>query len=242
MNKTETEVLLERVNLTVEEVYDIIRKGVTSRYKTMKQLRASTTIDDLVQDVFAFYLDEMASVGEPRLKHYIEKYNNREHIINLIKHTSYQLPVYYARTKEVSYCCDTLSFDFVYSLNDRMVSFSEMVADQKIDTQPFYRIMDEDFYEFLRRELEDANFNILKAAYLKHRRINKSILLSIDVFNEIYSKARDKTTVQLGIIKDLCGGYKAKELRHKYTSFRANLDIIKKVLKDTIKKYEYESA
>ena len=242
MNKTETEVLLERVNLSIEEVYEIIRKGVASRYKTMKQLRACTTVDDLVQDVLEFYLEEMASVGEPRLKHYIEKYNDKEHIINLIKQTSYQLPVYYARTKEVSYSCDTLSFDFVYTLNDKEVAFSEMIADQKRDTQPFCRVMDEDFYEFLRRELEDVNFNLIKAAYLKRRRIENSILLSIDVFNKLYTEAHNKTITQLNIVKDLCDGYKPKELKHKYKSFRANLDIIRNVLRNVISKYGNESA
>ena len=89
MDRTETETLLEGINLTMNEIYTTIKNSIAWRYKTVSQLWGYTTVDDMAQEVLLYYLSVMRSTGEIRLNHYIKKYNDRQHIINMLKQTSY---------------------------------------------------------------------------------------------------------------------------------------------------------
>lgn len=236
MSKTETEVLLERINLSIPEVYDIIKRGVTSRYNSMRQLKTCTTVDDLTQNVLLFYLDKMETANDIRLNHYIKKYNDREHIINLIKQTSYQLPIYYARTQEVINISKTCSLDYEYCIDNHYVAFGEFVEDVKASKQITNNVMHKDFMMILKKELQRINYKIIKNNRLKH--INRK-----NRHTEKYSilgmrkTALENTEIQLNIIKDLCDGYKQKELRKRHRAFSSNLQIIRGALKTIIYKY-----
>lgn len=233
--KTETEVLLERINLTMEEVYDIVRKGVASRYNSIKMLRSCTTVDDLTQKVLLYYMDEMP-IGDIRLNHYIKKYNNKEHIVNLIRQTSYQLPVNYANSQEALNICKTYSLDYSYYLNDSYVEFGEMVEDVKASREIFDNLMLEDFKSVLRKELNRINLKLLKKSRQNKYKVNKLDIKK--VLPELKATAKEKTDLQMQIIQDLCDGYTAGEIRKKKVNFIKNIQIIRGALKTIISKYQ----
>lgn len=234
--KTETEVLMERINLTMEEVYDVVRKGVASRYNSIKMLRACTTVDDLTQKVILYYLDEMP-IGDRRLDHYIKKYNNKQHIINLIRQTSYQLPVSYAKSQEAINQCKMLSLDYGYYLNDSYLEFGEIVEDVKATREIFDNLMLEDFKSILRKELNRVNLKLLKQARQNICRVNKLNLKK--VLPELQATAKEKTDMQMQLIQYMCDGYTAVEARKKgIINVNKNIKIIKSVLKTVVNKYQ----
>ena len=58
-NTNNTEELLKTIDLTLDEIYKIIKEGVTRRYSSFGQLRSLTTPDDMAQEVLLYYLSTM---------------------------------------------------------------------------------------------------------------------------------------------------------------------------------------
>ena len=73
---TETEELLKGIDMSIEDIYDIMRKGVANRYRMVSQLWGYETVDDMVNSLWLYYLSPMKSTGEIRLHYYIKKYND----------------------------------------------------------------------------------------------------------------------------------------------------------------------
>ena len=72
LNITETEQLLNNIGMSIEDVNDIVKKGVANRFRTMSQLWGYDTVDDLAQITLLYYLSPMKNTGETRLNYYIK--------------------------------------------------------------------------------------------------------------------------------------------------------------------------
>lgn len=226
MNKTETEELLETINLSMDDIYNIAKLGVAQRYKNIARLWNYNTVEDTVQDVITYYLSTMESTGQIRLNYYIKKYHNREHVVNLIKQTSYQLPIRYLKRKELTHM--SVSLDIVVD-NEHNTTLLDTIEDPKSENR-FIDIDTKSFLENVLRELDLINYDRVRNLYAKYF-VKRSLLLDIDTYLYVYSKAQDKTDKQLDIILDLYSGCAIKELKQKYQNFKVDYGIIKEAVK-----------
>lgn len=233
MNKTETEKLLETINLSMDDIYNIAKLGVAQRYKNITKLWNYNTVDDTVQDVITYYLSTMESTGDIRLNYYIKKYQNREHIVNLIKQTSYQLPLRYLKRKELTHLPLSLDITVEETSNKTLL---DTIIDPKGEYD-FNTIETKDFIESVLRELDNINYDRVRKLYSKYF-AKRSLLLNVNTYLYVYSKAQDKTDKQLDIIMDLYSGKAVKELQEKYQNFRAEY----KIIKDAVKKVLLDSG
>ena len=224
-NTNNTEELLKTIDLTLDDVYNIIKEGVKSRYKSFKDLRSLTTPDDMTQEVLLYYLSTMKSTGDIRLNHYIKKYQDRQHIINLIKQTSYQLPIYLLRSKEAINKSVSLSLPLRQFEGNTL---EDMIADNQAEQAIYSNITDKELTDLLRDELNTLNIYALKQKYnsaitKKYNEYNLPFLL--DTANMV--KAYNRTLVQLQIVKDLCAGYSKSFVSNKYKTYKEDIEIIK---------------
>lgn len=225
MNKTETEILLESIDTTLDEVTTIVKNCVAWKYKTMPQLWGYETVEDMSQKVLVYLLSTMKSTGDIRLNHYIKKYNDKKHILNLIRQSALQLPLYTLRSAELKH--KPLSFQIELPNNgyDSADTLLDILIDEKASTEIENRLFREDFMQLLIDELNKANFYILKSTAT-----NTELPFLFDTTN--YVKICNRTKTQLAIIQDLYNGYKKKELAQKYSNFKDHLAVVKQVLSE----------
>lgn len=233
--KTETETLLESINLSIDDVYAIIKKGVSARNKSIEQLHNYTSIEDMTQDVLAYYLSVMQSTNDIRLNYYIRKYHDREHIINLIKQSSYQYPLELLRKQDFKSNATALSlYNIVADKDGPVYLIDTLEAKDDYIAKLMVRLNDEKFLDDLTNSLMETNFELLKNDYIKHEQSHAveklPFLLNVKNFTFTYSYALKRTKQQLCIIKDFLWGFTKKELAKKYAQFKKDLIIIKKVL------------
>lgn len=240
MDRTETETLLEGINLTMNEIYTTIKNSIAWRYKTVSQLWGYTTVDDMAQEVLLYYLSVMRSTGEIRLNHYIKKYNDRQHIINMLKQTSYQLPIYTLRSTGMKHKPLSLQVEIKLE-NDYTTTLEECIEDPKAHTEITKDLLREDFLKVLIEELNTINFNILKTEYLEKKKkevvqFNASNLpFLLDTKNCL--KATSRTKTQIRILKDLVKGCTKAELAKKYDTYKKDMEIIKTAFLGRMKSY-----
>ena len=226
-NTNNTEELLKTIDLTLEDVYRIIMEGVKSRYKSFGALREITTPDDMTQEVLVYYLSIMKSTGDIRLNYYIKKFQDRQHIVNLIKQTAYQLPLYTLKSKyavnkplslQIPYC-----FDF--NNTETMTTLEDIIPDAYAEQDIYTNVTDKELNELLREELNRLNICRLKQTYNVNSYDECNLPFLLDTSN--YVKATEKTIIQLQIIKDLCDGCSKSSLTKKYKTFKEDLEIIR---------------
>ena len=226
-NTNNTEELLKTIDLTLDEIYKIIKEGVTRRYSSFGQLRSLTTPDDMAQEVLLYYLSTMKSTGDIRLNHYIKKYQDRQHIINLIKQTSYQLPLYTLRSKEA--VNQPLSLQMYYKSpefsNSDGLTLEEIIPSENAESDIYNNVTNKELLELLREELNRLNICRLRQSYKVNSYDEFNLPFLLDTSN--YIKASEKTEVQLRIIKDLSEGCSKNSLSKKYASFREDMEIIR---------------
>lgn len=232
-NTNDTEELLKAIDLTLDDVMKIIEEGVKKRYGAFKSLREITTADDLKQDVFLYYFSKMKSTGDVRINYYIKKYNDREHIINLIKQTAYQFPILQAQSVKAKNFFATLSLDEkIGDINDRPKTILDITPDKRAEAEIYSNVTSAELMQLLRDELNDLNISNLKQQYLKEtkelRYSEYNLPFILDTEN--YIKANNRTLIQLQIVKDLCDGYPKKSLIEKYNSYKEDIEIIKRAL------------
>lgn len=218
LNITETEQLLNNIGMSIEDVNDIVKKGVANRFRTMSQLWGYDTVDDLAQITLLYYLSPMKNTGETRLNYYIKKYNDKNHIENQIRFSAYQMPLSQARRKEIknkpiSYDQDVGNDNYLLSIKD---SYYDEHATLKIEDN----LMLDDLFTELTEELNQINLDCLKKKSKKD-----SLSFIIDMNN--YIKAYNQTKIQLAIVKDLYYGYKRCELNKKYNNYDRQMSIIR---------------
>ena len=162
ITKTETEQLLNDIDMSIEDIYDIIKKGVANRFKIMKQLWGYDTVDDLSQNLILYYLSPMKTTGEIRLNYYIKKYNDKKHIENQIRLAAYQSPICRARRQEIKN--RPVSFDQEYSLtnNNSVLSFEETIEDEHTTVKFEDNLLLEDLITELTETLNQINLDYLK--------------------------------------------------------------------------------
>ena len=235
--KTETETLLESINLSIDDIYAIIKKGVASRNKSLQSLHKYTTIDDMTQEVLAYYLSIMKSTNEIRLNYYIRKYRDREHIMNLIKQSSYQYPLEVIRRrdfKENAILTSSYDTETTTSLIDTLEAKTDTIKEY------WQNMNNEDFINELTETLMKTNFEILKEDYSKHEQSHAiaklPFMLNVKNYTFTYAFALKRTKQQLAIIKDLLWGFSKRELAKKYAQFTKDLKIIKMVLQERFDK------
>lgn len=238
-NTNNTEELLKTVDLTLDDIIRIVKEGVNGRYRSFKLLRELTTKEDLEQDVLLYYLSPMKSTGDIRLNHYIKQYPDRQHIINIIKQTSYQIPIIFLNSSPVVNR-PILSID--QKLKDTDATLEDIMPDRKAETAIYDNASRIDLGNVLAEKLKEFNFQYLKDKYEGKKRHSYSanslpLLLNIPYYIDTYNMADDKTLTQLLIINDLCLGFSKKELAKKYDTFEEDLKIIKQVLKKELKPY-----
>lgn len=225
-NTNNTEELLKTIDLTPDEIYKIIKEGVTRRYSTFGQLRGLTTPDDMVQEVLLYYLSTMKSTGDIRLNHYIKKYQDRQHIVNLIKQTSYQLPLYTLRSKEA--VNQPLSLQMPYSSESTgyiTMTLEDTIMDEEAENAIYDNVTNKELTELLRDELNRLNICRLRQTYKVNSYDEFNLPFLLDTSN--YVKATEKTEEQMRIIKDLSEGCSKNSLVKKYASFREDMEIIR---------------
>lgn len=225
-NTNNTEELLKTIDLTLEEIYKIIKEGVTRRYSTFGQLRGLTTPDDMAQEVLLYYLSTMKSTGDIRLNHYIKKYQDRQHIVNLIKQTSYQLPLYTLRSKEA--VNQPLSLQIPYSSESTgyiTMTLEDTIMDEAAENVIYDNVTSKELTELLRDELNRLNICRLRQTYKVNSYDEFNLPFLLDTSN--YVKATEKTEEQMRIIKDLSEGCSKNSLAKKYASFREDMEIIR---------------
>lgn len=225
-NTNNTEELLKTIDLTLDEIYKIIKEGVTRRYSTFGQLRGLTTPDDMVQEVLLYYLSTMKSTGDIRLNHYIKKYQDRQHIVNLIKQTSYQLPLYTLRSKEA--VNQPLSLQMPYSSESTgyiTMTLEDTIMDEEAENAIYDNVTNKELTELLRDELNRLNICRLRQTYKVNSYDEFNLPFLLDTSN--YVKATEKTEEQMRIIKDLSEGCSKNSLVKKYASFREDMEIIR---------------
>jgi hypothetical protein len=225
-NTNNTEELLKTIDLTLDEIYKIIKEGVTHRYSTFGQLRGLTTPDDMVQEVLLYYLSTMKSTGDIRLNHYIKKYQDRQHIVNLIKQTSYQLPLYTLRSKEA--VNQPLSLQMPYSSESTgyvTMTLEDTIMDEEAENAIYDNVTNKELTELLRDELNRLNICRLRQTYKVNSYDEFNLPFLLDTSN--YVKATEKTEEQMRIIKDLSEGCSKNSLVKKYASFREDMEIIR---------------
>lgn len=240
MNRTETEDLLQQIGLTMDEVCAIIKKCVAWRYKTVSQLWGLTTIDDMAQEVLVYYLSTMKSTGDVRLDYYIKKYNDKQHIINLLKQTSSQLPMYTLRSTEAKHRAVSLQTEL--STKDGHTYLLEEILEDEDATKAITEgILKDDFMNVLKEELDKINFNILR---IEHRERLKKTTLHFNASNlpfllntDNYILANNRTHTQLQIFKELAEGHTKTELIKKYVSFKKDFEILKTAICGKMKSY-----
>lgn len=225
-NTNNTEELLKTIDLTLDDIYKIIKEGVTRRYSTFGQLRGLTTPDDMVQEVLLYYLSTMKSTGDIRLNHYIKKYQDRQHIVNLIKQTSYQLPLYTLRSKEA--VNQPLSLQMPYSSESTgyiTMTLEDTIMDEEAENAIYDNVTNKELTELLRDELNRLNICRLRQTYKVNSYDEFNLPFLLDTSN--YVKATEKTEEQMRIIKDLSEGCSKNSLVKKYASFREDMEIIR---------------
>ena len=238
MKQTETETgkLLATIDLTLEDIYALIRKCVAHRYKHFSRLQSYTSVDDMTQDVFLYYLSPMKSTNEIRLNHYIKEYKDKQHIINLIKQTSYQLPLYTLRRKDAKEIPISLQ-SVIYEANFFVDTLEDVIEDTKLSNEFSNVEFTTDIMKLLVEALNEANYSILKQkAEKKKTKYNaKNLPFMLNIKNCFL--AYNRTKIQLRIIQDLADGYKNSELAKKYISFNKDIKIIREVFTNKINKY-----
>lgn len=235
ITKTETEQLLNNIGMSIEEMQDIIKKGVANRFKHMSQLWGYDTVDDLSQNLILYYLSPMKTTGEIRLNYYIKKYNDKKHIENQIRLAAYQSPICRARRQEIKN--RPVSFDQEYSLtnNNGALSFEETIEDEHMTMKFEDNLLLEDLITELTETLNQINLD-----YLKKQSKKDSLSFLIDMNN--YVLVTNQTKIQLNILKDLFYGYKRCELNKKYSNYNKQITIIKNALTKLYPQYgEFKS-
>lgn len=233
-NTNSTEELLKTIDLTLDDVMKIIEEGVRGRYRAFGHLREITTADDLKQEVFLYYLSKMKSTGDIRLNYYIKKYGNREHIINLIKQTSYQIPLWVLKSRVAKENEVTMSLYINVGKYDALEkkTLIDTLPDNRSELDIYENITSKELYELLKEELNELNLKRLKQEYKKDNQENAydeyNLPFVLDTAN--YVKAYERTLIQLQIVKDLSDGYQKNVLTNKYNNFKEDIEIIKKAL------------
>lgn len=236
-NTNSTEELLKTVDLTLDDVRKVIKEGVNGRYKAFRQLREITTREDLEQDILLYYLSIMESTGDIRLNHYIKKYQDKAHVINLIKQTAYQMPIYQLRSPRLKLKTISLSTVVKDMGSDHLVTLEDCIPDNMAEKTIYENISNQELNDLLREELTRINVERLRMRYnqliIKYDEYNLPFLLD----TENYKKAYERTLVQLQIIRDLLDGYPKKSLAKKYASYREDIRIIKQAFLGRITPY-----
>ena len=127
MDRTETELLLDTINLTMDDVYKIVGHAISKRYMEFPKLQSLETIDDMTQDVLIYCLSTMKSTGDIRLDHYIKKYNDRNHVISLLNMAAMQLPIYRLRRPDTK--VNTVSLQQPIKTTNLEIAIEETIED-----------------------------------------------------------------------------------------------------------------
>lgn len=225
-NTNNTEELLKTIDLTLGDVYAIIKEGVINRYRSYGLLRALTTPEDMTQEVLVYYLSTMKSTGDIRLNYYIKKYQDKQHIINLLKQTSYQLPIYTLRSKEALNSPVSLNtFYGILSDTTYTATLEDMIPDNNAESAIYSNVTDKELNKLLREELDRLNLYKLKQVYNINKYDEYNLPFLLDTAN--YIKATEKTNIQMQIIKELSEGQSKTSLSKKYKSFKEDFEIIR---------------
>ena len=169
----------------------------------------------------------MKSTGDIRLNHYIKKYNDRAHIINLIKQTSYQFPLHLLKNTVGLYRVVSIDTPISYDIDNKTIG--SLAVDRRAESAIYSNVTYKELMELLKDELTRLNVDLLKQRYDRASKDGYSeyhLPFLLDTNN--YIRAYDKTLVQLQIIKDLNAGYTKKNLATKYENFVEDINIIKK--------------
>lgn len=239
MNETKTEELLNSINLTMEEVYKLIKSGINERYKTIGPLQMYTTVDDLAQDVLVYYLSTMKSTGDIRLNYYIKKYHNRQHIVNMLIQTGRQQTYQLMNSKpfiERPYYLEDVVLNEGSSNEDNVqktkvleTALTDYRAEQKILSEP----INDEIVTMIVDNLNATNYARLKNEYEK-RKGNNTMPFMLDTKNCL--KAYLMTLKQLKIIIDLCNG-KSKSSIRTDVILRREFAYIQKALSGEVERY-----
>ena len=227
---TETEELLKGIDMSIEDIYDIMRKGVANRYRMVSQLWGYETVDDMVNSLWLYYLSPMKSTGEIRLHYYIKKYNDKKHIENQIRLSAYQAPLVTARRNEVKNKPISYEQDINNDSDGSKITLVETLEDNYIKVQFENNLMLEDIINTLTETLNQMNLD-----YLKQHSRKSSLEFLIDMNN--YLLAYKQTSIQLNLLRDLYNGYKRNELTNKYTNYNRQLNMIKNALSTLYPEY-----
>ena len=232
---TETEKLLKGINMSIDDVYDIIKKGVANRFKMMPQLWGYDTVEDLAQNLMVYYLSPMKSTGEIRLNYYIKKYNNKSHIENQIRLSAYQTPLCQARRKEIKNRPISYEVAFNQSNNndDNAISLKETIADEYVKVKFEENLILEDLINALTETLNQLNLD-----YLREHSKKDSLSFLTDMNN--YILVCNQTKMQLSLLRDLYHGYKRCELNKKYSNYTKQINILKDALSRLYPQYSVE--
>lgn len=233
-NITETEKLLNNIGMSINDIYDIAKKGIANRFKMVPQLWGYDTVDDLTQNLVTYYLSPMKSTGEIRLNYYIKKYNDKSHIENQIRLSAYQTPFVAARKKEIKNRPISYDQDFG-AINDNVVSIRETIADEYIKVKFEENLVIEDLITSLTETLNQLNLDYLRA----HSKENElTFLINMNNYRTVYSQ----TKIQLNLLKDLYYGYRRCELNKKYSNYNKQIMILKDALSRLYPQYSIQRA
>ena len=208
-NKTDTETLLRTYNMTMQDVYKIIGKGVSTSYLKTSSLRSYTTIDDMTQDVLLYYLSTMKSTGEIRLNYYIKACKSREHFARLLFQAGMQKPYLVVNSKayrERAYSFEDVFKDIEDCDDYKINTISKYLIDK--EKEPNKTMQNKEIVDLIVEKLNTYNFNRLKLKY----KDNLSFLM--DTKNCLI--AYKETLKQLRLIIDKFNGVPILELKEKY--------------------------
>jgi len=235
ITKTETEQLLNNIGMTMEGVYDIVKKGVANRFRQVSQLWGYDTVDDLVQSLMLYYLSPMKSTKEIRLNYYIKKYNDKKHLENQIRLVAYQWPICQARRKEIKNKPISFDRDFNVDSDDNSLAVIETIPDESSIAQVEDKLMIEDLINRLTELLNQLNLEALRE---KSKKDSLSFLIDMDNYIIVYNQ----TKIQLSLFKDLYYGYKRCELNKKYNNYSKHLMVLKNALSKIYTQYDMQKT
>lgn len=206
---------------TEEYFMQFIKDELSKDYYHYPAVRGMFELDDLVQDTVMWYYQPMRN-GEQRLAHYLKLYEgDMPHFWNTLKYGLKQtIPALmrYNFMKNIP-----MSLNVPLDSDDESVEFLDVVPDASESI--FSQVECTDTLTQIKNTLREENIKrIYKEAMKDNRDLN---YMEFRLYPTTIIKVGSRTSEQLNIITDLLSGFKASELRLKYSEFDRMLNEIR---------------
>lgn len=145
------------------DLLNVVTEALTKEYYKYPIVQSQYQVEDLIQDCVAWFYEPMRSTKEQRLQHYINTYETKQHIENMIRFGCKQYIPALLRLNSMKYIPLSLN-NSVDSTDDESIEFLDMIPSDEESIEMKLRVKQiiESLNKEQQRLLED-----IKAGYNK---------------------------------------------------------------------------